>query len=78
VHAHQLTFSRDFSNGYLVAEVVAWYYPQDIQMHSYSNGTSIQTKLGNWQQLERVSILIFEKKNYDNIMSVQHDFCHNY
>ena len=24
-------------------------------MHSFSNGTSIQTKLGNWQQLERVS-----------------------
>ena len=49
------SINRDFSNGYLVAEVVAWYYPQDIQMHSYSNGTSIQTKLGNWQQLERVT-----------------------
>ena len=38
-----------------MAEVFAWYHPQDIQMHSFSNGTSIQTKLGNWQQLERVS-----------------------
>jgi len=45
---------RDFSNGYLVAEGFAWYHPQDIQMHSFSNGTSIQTKLGNWKQLERV------------------------
>ena len=53
----ELNEHRDFSNGYMVAEVVAWYYPQEIQMHSYSNGTSIQTKLGNWQQLERVSSL---------------------
>lgn len=54
IRKHFLT-PRDFSNGYLVAEVFAWYHPQDIQMHSFSNGTSIQTKLGNWQQLERVS-----------------------
>ena len=24
-------------------------------MHSYSNGTSLQTKLGNWQLLEKVN-----------------------
>lgn len=48
-------FFRDFSNGYLVAEIFSWYFPQEVTMHSYENGTSLKTKLGNWGQLQRVS-----------------------
>lgn len=51
-------FSRDFSNGYLVAEIFSWYFPQEVTMHSYENGTSLKTKLGNWGQLQRVSLLL--------------------
>ncbi|XP_003387695.1 PREDICTED: spermatogenesis-associated protein 4-like isoform X2 [Amphimedon queenslandica] len=52
---------RDFSNGYLVAEILAWYYPHDLQMHSFSNGTSLTARQGNWEQLER----LFLKEKFD-------------
>ena len=38
-----------------MAGIFSCYYPQQIEMYSFSNGTSLQAKLGNWQQLERVS-----------------------
>jgi len=44
---------RDFSNGYLIAEIFSCYYPQEIQMHSFDNGTSIDTKTGNWSIIQR-------------------------
>lgn len=45
---------RDFSNGYLVAEIFSWYFPEEIEMHSYDNGTSLPSRQGNWSQLQRV------------------------
>ncbi|KAM5192328.1 spermatogenesis-associated protein 4 [Mantella aurantiaca] len=46
-------FRRDISNGYITAEIFYWYFPEDIQLHSFDNGTSLATKLGNWSQLEK-------------------------
>ncbi|XP_068797090.1 spermatogenesis-associated protein 4 isoform X2 [Struthio camelus] len=44
---------RDFSNGYLVAEILSCYYPRDIQRSAYGNGSSLAAKLSNWSRLRR-------------------------
>ncbi|XP_077000722.1 spermatogenesis-associated protein 4 [Tamandua tetradactyla] len=45
--------SRDFSNGYLIAEIFSMYYPRDLKVSSFENGTSLKVKLDNWAQLEK-------------------------
>ncbi|XP_052796928.1 spermatogenesis-associated protein 4-like [Mya arenaria] len=42
----------DITNGYLTAEIFSWYFPQDIQMHSYNNGKSLDSKQKNWDLLK--------------------------
>lgn len=42
----------DITNGYLIAEIFSWYFPQDIQMHSYNNGRSLDSKQKNWDLLK--------------------------
>ncbi|XP_070692532.1 spermatogenesis-associated protein 4 [Pempheris klunzingeri] len=50
---------RDFSNGYLVAEIFSRYYPQDFRVHSYDKGTSLSAKQRNWSHIARS----LQKKN---------------
>ena len=44
---------RDFSNGYLIAELLSRYHPSLVDLHHYRQGSSFDSKLSNWAQLER-------------------------
>uniref|UniRef100_A0A8C5ZHE1 Spermatogenesis-associated protein 4 n=1 Tax=Marmota marmota marmota TaxID=9994 RepID=A0A8C5ZHE1_MARMA len=51
---------RDFSNGFLIAEILSIYYPWDLKLSSFENGTSLKVKLDNWAQIEK----FLAKKNF--------------
>ncbi|KAF0687224.1 Aste57867_20986 [Aphanomyces stellatus] len=42
---------RDFSDGILAAEVIAFYFPKLVQMHNYSSANSVTQKQYNWGTL---------------------------
>lgn len=49
---------RDFSNGFVVAEVCSRYFTKDVDMHSFENGSRLEAKVNNWEQLFK----LFQKK----------------
>jgi len=49
---------RDLTNGWFTAEIVSRYYPKDVNMMNFENGTRMEAKVDNWEQLFR----IFKKK----------------
>lgn len=67
LHSLDLAYSiknprRDFSNGFLIAEIFSKFYSREIKMHSYDTGQSIAAKLSNWGLLE-----VFFRKEGINI-----------
>ena len=43
--------SRDFSDGVLMAEVVAHFFPRLVDLHNYDQGLRVDTKIYNWKTL---------------------------
>ena len=44
---------RDLSNGYLIAELLSRYHPSCIDLRQYRTGSSTDSKLANFQHLQR-------------------------
>jgi hypothetical protein len=55
------SIARDFSDGVLVAEIVAHYFPKYVELHNYSSASSLTQKIYNWNTLNQKA---FRKMNF--------------
>ena len=53
--------NRDFSNGFLVAEILQRYFGSEVPLYSINPGTCLNVKRDNWNQLSHILI----RKNID-------------
>ncbi|KAG3019794.1 hypothetical protein PC121_g4419 [Phytophthora cactorum] len=69
------SIARDFSDGILAAEVVAFYFPKLVQMHNYSAANSVKQKQYNWNTLNRKVFrklhISLSKEDIDDLVQCQ-------
>jgi hypothetical protein len=46
-----VNLKRDLTSGFLVAEIMNRYHPNEIKLHTYENGTLLACKTDNLEQL---------------------------
>ena len=44
---------RDLANGWIYAEILSRYYPEEIEMYQYDNGFKLEKKLNNWEHMQK-------------------------
>lgn len=44
---------RDLSNGWVFAEILQRYFPDDIEMYQFDNGFKLEKKQNNWIHLSK-------------------------
>ena len=43
--------ARDFSDGLMMAELIAHYYPKKVELHNYPSTNTVSKKVQNWNTL---------------------------
>jgi len=67
---------RDLNNGFLVAEILARYFPNRLSMHSYDMSENTTRKSNNWLMLSRFFkkySLPFKEEHYSKIQTGDFD-----
>lgn len=44
---------RDFANGWVFAEILSRYHPNEIEMYQYDNGFKMDKRKNNWDHLQK-------------------------
>jgi hypothetical protein len=50
---------RDLSNGWVIAEILSRYFPDQIEMYQFDNGFKLEKKQNNWEHMGK----FFKKKD---------------
>jgi len=46
--------TRDFANGFLVAEIISRVYEGDVDIYQYYNGLRMEKRQDNWERIEKI------------------------
>jgi len=77
LHSLNLTYKvsnpkRDFTNGWLFAEIIARYHPGKIEMYQFDNVFKLDKKVNNWVHLAKLFTKLEIKVTFEDYDPVIH------